>query len=89
MLAPIIMRESDSLHKICADTGLSYMNDCTRDIIRLVKEVNEAAGEYIMAYTVDAGANCFIICQQDHMERVFAGFQSVLNLSNDFLNERA
>lgn len=41
------------------------MNDCTRSIIKLVKEVNIKAGRHLMAYTVDAGANCFIISEKD------------------------
>ena len=41
------------------------MNDCTREIVKLINELNETAGKYIAAYTVDAGANAFIICEMD------------------------
>jgi diphosphomevalonate decarboxylase len=70
-LAPVIMRESDSLHSICHQTGLSYMNDCTKEIIKMVNEINKEAGHYILAYTVDAGANVFLICEMEKMESLF------------------
>jgi len=68
---------------MCALTGLEYMNQCTRDIISLVKELNEAAGEIIIAYTVDAGANAFLIYQLEKESLIFSGLQSILNLPED------
>ena len=59
----MIMRESDSLHRICGITGLEYMNDCTWEIIKCINDLNLAAGKLVAAYTVDAGANAFIICE--------------------------
>lgn len=61
-LSDVIMDESDSLHSICALTGLQYMNDCTWAITKLIKDLNKAEGWALAAYTVDAGANCFVIC---------------------------
>ena len=50
------------------------MNDCTRDIIRLINDLNSTEGKFIAAYTVDAGANAFIICELDNIEKIFSGF---------------
>lgn len=90
LFAKMMMDDSDSLHACMADTTptIVYMNDCTRTILQLCKEVNEAEGRAVMSYTVDAGANCFLICQMEDLPRIYASFQRVLDLSDANLNER-
>ncbi|CDW56850.1 GHMP kinases N domain containing protein [Trichuris trichiura] len=69
-LAEVVMRESDQLHAICLDTypPLLYLNEFSRQLMFLVHGYNELAGEMRVAYSFDAGCNCFVICRQSEVE---------------------
>ena len=75
-IAPVIISESDSLHACCADSDppIIYVNETTKAIHRLVREVNSEAGRHVMAYTCDAGANCFIISELENLGSIISGF---------------
>uniref|UniRef100_A0A5S6Q7L8 MDD_C domain-containing protein n=1 Tax=Trichuris muris TaxID=70415 RepID=A0A5S6Q7L8_TRIMR len=70
-LAEVVMRESDQLHAICLDTypPLLYLNEFSRQLMFLVHGYNELAGEMRVAYSFDAGCNCFVICRQSEVEQ--------------------
>lgn len=65
----VIMKDSNSLHSVCMDTypPIFYMNDTTKSIITLLHALNSIFYEKVGAYTVDAGANCFLITKQAHL----------------------
>ncbi len=71
-----MIEDSDSMHACMADTTppIIYMNDTTRAIHKVVREINEAAGRNIVGYTVDAGANCFLISEMEHLGPLTSGF---------------
>jgi len=62
-LGQIIMQDSNCFHAICLDTQppLFYLNDKSKEIIRLVNEFNKYKGDRIrVAYSFDAGPNAFL-----------------------------
>ena len=65
----IIIKESNSLHACCLDTypPIFYMNETTKNVASLVHDVNDNFYEPVAAYTVDAGANIFLVTKQAHL----------------------
>jgi diphosphomevalonate decarboxylase len=69
-LGRIIMQDSNCFHAICLDTQppLFYLNDKSREIIRLVNEFNRLKGDRIrVAYSFDAGPNAFLFLLDDDL----------------------
>eukprot|EP00536_Pseudo-nitzschia_multiseries_P018071 jgi/Psemu1/54020/gm1.54020_g len=58
----LTMRDSNQFHSVCADTypPIFYMNDVSRQIVRIVHAYNQWAGETRAAYTYDAGPNAVL-----------------------------
>ncbi|WEW55516.1 diphosphomevalonate decarboxylase [Emydomyces testavorans] len=79
--AEITMRDSNNFHATCLDTWppIFYINDTSRAAIRVVHDINRAAGETICAYTFDAGPNAVIYYLEENSERVLGTFKQVLN----------
>ncbi|CAI2370864.1 unnamed protein product [Moneuplotes crassus] len=65
----IIIKESNSLHASCLDTypPIFYMNETTKNLASLTHDINQNFYEPVAAYTVDAGANCFLITKKKHL----------------------
>ncbi|KAF8282440.1 mevalonate-diphosphate decarboxylase [Trypanosoma cruzi cruzi] len=71
--AQIAMSESDDLQAICATTQpqIQYATEDSYAMIRLVKTYNAKKGHPTLAYTFDAGANCFLfVLEKDLPEAV-------------------
>jgi diphosphomevalonate decarboxylase len=60
--AELTMRDSNQFHAVCLDTSppIFYMNDVSKAAIRVVEEINKAAGRKVAAYTFDAGPNAVV-----------------------------
>eukprot|EP00531_Pseudo-nitzschia_arenysensis_P010443 CAMPEP_0116141464 /NCGR_PEP_ID=MMETSP0329-20121206/14396_1 /TAXON_ID=697910 /ORGANISM="Pseudo-nitzschia arenysensis, Strain B593" /LENGTH=412 /DNA_ID=CAMNT_0003636649 /DNA_START=41 /DNA_END=1279 /DNA_ORIENTATION=+ len=58
----LTMRDSNQFHSVCADTypPIFYMNDVSRQIVRIAHAYNKWAGETRVAYTYDAGPNAVL-----------------------------
>ena len=78
----VIMKESNSLHASCLDTypPIFYMNETTKNIVSLVHDINDNFYEPVAAYTVDAGANCFLITKQAHLNYLIGLISEVSSL---------
>lgn len=70
----ITMQDSNQFHATCLDTypPIFYMNDTSRDIIRLVTAYNKWAGEIRAAYTFDAGPNAVMYILEPHLMELVA-----------------
>ncbi|EPY53329.1 diphosphomevalonate decarboxylase [Schizosaccharomyces cryophilus OY26] len=60
--AKLTMTDSNQFHACCLDTfpPIFYLNDTSRAIIRVVENINAAAGKTVAAYTFDAGPNAVV-----------------------------
>jgi diphosphomevalonate decarboxylase len=78
--ARVTMMDSNSFHATCLDTfpPIFYLNDTSRAAIRVVENVNAKAGKTIAAYTFDAGPNCVIYFEEQHLQEVAGALKSVL-----------
>lgn len=72
--AQITMQESNQFHATCLDTypPIFYMNDTSRDIVRILTAYNAWAGELRAAYTFDAGPNAVVYCLEQHVTHLAA-----------------
>ncbi|KAI9749173.1 MAG: hypothetical protein M4579_006978 [Chaenotheca gracillima] len=76
----VTMQESNSFHATCLDTSppIFYLNDVSRAAIRVVEDINAAAGKIVAAYTFDAGPNAVVYFLEEDKERVAGVFKAVL-----------
>lgn len=90
-LAKIIMQESNSLHSVCLDTypPIFYQNETTKSLISMIHDLNNAHSEPVAAYTVDAGANCFVITKKEYAKFILSTVIEVSGLDKEALNESA
>ncbi|KAG1695362.1 hypothetical protein DVH05_020399 [Phytophthora capsici] len=70
--ATLTMQDSNQFHATCLDTNppIFYLNDVSRQIIRLVHRYNEQAGRVQAAYTFDAGPNAVLFVEEQHVQEV-------------------
>ena len=87
-LVKIIMQESNSLHSVCLDTypPIFYMNETTKNLISLIHDLNDAHSEPVAAYTVDAGANCFVITKKEYAKFILSTVISLSSLPASMVN---
>lgn len=78
--ADVTMKDSNNFHATCLDTWppIFYMNDTSRAAIRLVHELNSAAGRTVAAYTFDAGPNAVIYYLEKDASLVLGTFKTIL-----------
>lgn len=80
----IIIKESNSLHASCLDTcpPIFYMNETTKNLASLAHDINANFYEPVTGYTVDAGANCFLITKTKHLDYLIGLIQDVSGLDS-------
>ncbi|KAL4174562.1 hypothetical protein KRP22_006499 [Phytophthora ramorum] len=68
----LTMQDSNQFHATCLDTTppIFYLNDISRQIIRLVHRYNEQAGCVQAAYTFDAGPNAVLFVEEQHVQEL-------------------
>ena len=73
-MAEAIMEDSNNMHATMLDSWppIMYLTDASRDIIYGVHELNEKKGEYVAAYTFDAGANAHLITTTAYRDDVMS-----------------
>ncbi len=71
-LFDLIMKDSNSMHAVMLDSmpPLHYINDTSWLLIEKVHEINNAHGENIAAYTLDAGPNVHIITEDRYAKEL-------------------
>ncbi|MDD5022636.1 MAG: diphosphomevalonate decarboxylase [Candidatus ainarchaeum sp.] len=76
-LAPVIMEDSDSMHKVMKESNpsLIYMNDISHKIRKEIIELNKSSEKYLGAYTFDAGPNAHIYTLSKNTSKI----KSILN----------
>ncbi|CAJ1021879.1 putative Mevalonate 5-diphosphate decarboxylase C-terminal domain containing protein [Leishmania shawi] len=72
--AEIAMADSDDLQEICHTTApcIQYATEDSYAMIRLIRAFNTKKGYNAMAYTFDAGANCFMFTLKKNLPEVVA-----------------
>ena len=98
----LTMKDSNQFHATCLDTfpPIFYMNDVSRQIIRLVHAYNAHHGSIRAAYTFDAGPNAVIYTLEPYQAEILALLllffppsegdgSAVPYVSNPSLNEEA
>ncbi|KAA0198070.1 Diphosphomevalonate decarboxylase [Fasciolopsis buskii] len=87
--ATVIMKESNQLHAVCLDAWppCIYLNEFSFALIRWVHIVNKYFGKISVAYTFDAGPNCFLVAMEKDMPvlqfLLVASFGSTCNPTGD------
>jgi diphosphomevalonate decarboxylase len=86
-LATIVMQESNQLHALCLDTfpPLHYLNDESFRLIDFVHRFNKHNG-ISMAYTFDAGPNCFLFMEEATLSTFFSTFERYFTFSKELLS---
>jgi len=76
----VTMMDSNSFHATCLDTypPIFYLNDISRAAIKVVENINAAAGKIIAAYTFDAGPNAVIYYLEENETKVAGLFKAAL-----------
>lgn len=72
--AAITMDDSDDLQEICRTTTpkIQYATEDSYAMIRLIRAYNAKKGKNVLAYTYDAGANCFMFTLKENLAEVVA-----------------
>lgn len=72
--AAITMTDSDDLQEICRTTTpkIQYATEDSYAMIRLIRAFNAKKGKNVLAYTYDAGANCFMFTLKKDLPEVVA-----------------
>ncbi|KAF2430686.1 diphosphomevalonate decarboxylase [Tothia fuscella] len=88
--AELTMRDSNGFHATCADTypPIFYLNDTSRAAIRVVENINAAAGRSIAAYTFDAGPNAVVYYLAEDEGAVAGVFKGFLGEKEGWGSER-
>ena len=78
--ATVTMKDSNSFHATCADTfpPIFYLNDVSKNAIRVVEDINRKAGKIIAAYTFDAGPNAVIYFEEENSNVVAGTLKAAL-----------
>ena len=70
--ACLTMKDSNQFHSTCLDTfpPIFYLNDTSRDIIRLITAYNDFHGALRVAYTFDAGPNAVLYTTEPYLTEI-------------------
>ncbi|SCU77684.1 LANO_0A01002g1_1 [Lachancea nothofagi CBS 11611] len=79
LFAELTMRDSNSFHATCLDSypPIFYMNDTSRQIVKLCHQINEFFNKTIVAYTFDAGPNAVLYYLQENETKLMAFIHQV------------
>ena len=67
--AELTMQDSNQFHATCQDTypPIFYMNETSRDVVRMISQANRDAEAVKFGYTFDAGSNAVLFCEQEDL----------------------
>ncbi|CAD2222212.1 diphosphomevalonate decarboxylase [Angomonas deanei] len=91
--ADITMKDSDDLQEICRTTTpkIQYATEDSYAMIKLIRAFNSKKGKNVVAYTFDAGANCFMFTLKENLPEVVAVLRAHFPTDFDkfFFNDEA
>jgi diphosphomevalonate decarboxylase len=73
------MEESDSMHRAMEESkpALKYLNKISEKIKEGIKEMNKEEGEYLFAYTFDAGPNAHIFTLDKNKKKIVSFLKEI------------
>lgn len=89
--ASITMQDSNQFHAICLDTfpPLFYLNDASRQVIRICSDINSYYGYNKVAYTFDAGPNACIYLLDEFVDKFICVLRNFFLTEDDKGNSQA
>lgn len=83
--ATITMKDSNQFHAICSDTfpPLFYLNDASRQVIRICSDINSYYGCNKVAYTFDAGPNACIYLLDQFVDQFIGVLRNFFLVEDD------
>uniref|UniRef100_A0A914LNV2 Diphosphomevalonate decarboxylase n=1 Tax=Meloidogyne incognita TaxID=6306 RepID=A0A914LNV2_MELIC len=85
--AEITMAESNQLHAICLDTypPIIYLNSTSFALMEFVHDFNTFYSSPLIAYTFDAGPNCFLFFEEKTFPLFYNSFKKCFNYNKDLI----
>ena len=76
--ATLTMQDSNQFHATCQDTypPIFYMNETSRDVIRMITEANKGEEGVRFGYTFDAGSNAVLFCEKQNLKELIEMVQN-------------
>jgi len=85
-LAALCMEDSDSMHASMAESRppIVYLNETSKKIMRVVREMNARGGRSVAGYTFDAGPNAHVITRKKDAKKVGAMLRKIRGVERLF-----
>jgi len=83
--ADITMKDSNQFHAICLDTfpPIMYLNETSKQIIKICTAINQYYGVNKVAYTFDAGPNACIYLLDDYLPELILVLEKFFPVSGE------
>ncbi|CAK5075018.1 unnamed protein product [Meloidogyne enterolobii] len=81
------MAESNQLHAVCLDSypPIIYLNSTSFLLMEFVHDFNTFYSSPLIAYTFDAGPNCFLFFEEKTFPLFYNSFKNCFNYNKDLI----